>query len=74
MNAEPPPFFGSTEAELRECVASGLEAFFGDATQSVTVDGFTVPNPDSALRLHAAAGQHLRAAAGAGWRSPTAPP
>ena len=43
-NVEPPPFFGSTEAELRECAASGLEAFFGDATQSISVDGVTVSN------------------------------
>ena len=38
----PPPFFGATEAELRACAAAGYEAFFGDATQSITVDGVTV--------------------------------
>ena len=41
-NVEPPPFFGATEAELRACAAAGYEAFFGDATQSITVDGVTV--------------------------------
>jgi hypothetical protein len=41
-NIEPPPFFGATEAELRACAADGLEAFFGDATQSISVDGTEV--------------------------------
>lgn len=41
-NIEPPPFFGATEADLRACAAAGYEAFFGDATQSITVDGVTV--------------------------------
>ena len=27
-NIEPPPFFGNTEAELRECAASGFDEFF----------------------------------------------
>jgi hypothetical protein len=39
---EPPPFFGATEAELRACVAAGVEEFFGDATQSISVDGIEV--------------------------------
>lgn len=46
-NAEPPPFFGETEAELRACAAAGLEEFFGDATQSITVDGVTVAHLDT---------------------------
>src|SRR5215212_2434484 len=41
-NIEPPPFFGATEADLRACAAEGLEAFFGDATQSISVDGVDV--------------------------------
>jgi len=41
-NIEPPPFFGSTEAELRACAAEGLEASFGDATQAISVDGVDV--------------------------------
>ena len=41
-NIEPPPFFGATEAELRACAADGYEAFFGDATQSISVDGVEV--------------------------------
>ena len=41
-NVEPPPFFGATEAELRACAAAGLEEFFGDATQSISVDGIEV--------------------------------
>lgn len=41
-NIEPPPFFGATEAELRACAAEGVEAFFGDATQSISVDGVEV--------------------------------
>jgi hypothetical protein len=41
-NIEPPPFFGATEAELRACAADGVEAFFGDATQSISVDGVEV--------------------------------
>ena len=41
-NIEPPPFFGATEADLRACAAEGLEAFFGDATQSISVDGIEV--------------------------------
>jgi hypothetical protein len=41
-NIEPPPFFGATEAELRACAADGVEAFFGDATQSISVDGIEV--------------------------------
>ena len=45
-NVEPPPFFGATEAELRACAAAGLEEFFGDATQSITVDGVTVSGLD----------------------------
>ena len=43
---EPPPFFGATEAELRACAAAGLEEFFGDATQSITVDGIEVSDLD----------------------------
>ena len=46
-NVEPPPFFGATEAELRACAAAGYEAFFGDATQSITVDGAAVANLDA---------------------------
>ena len=45
-NVEPPPFFGATEAELRACAAAGLEEFFGDATQSITVDGIEVSDLD----------------------------
>jgi hypothetical protein len=45
-NVEPPPFFGATEAELRACAAEGVEAFFGDATQSISVDGIEVANLD----------------------------
>ena len=45
-NIEPPPFFGATEAELRACAADGLEAFFGDATQSISVDGIEVAGLD----------------------------
>jgi hypothetical protein len=45
-NVEPPPFFGATEAELRACAAAGLEEFFGDATQSITVDGIEVADLD----------------------------
>jgi hypothetical protein len=41
-NIEPPPFFGATEAELRACAAEGVEEFFGDATQSISVDGVDV--------------------------------
>ena len=41
-NIEPPPFFGATEAELRACAADGVEEFFGDATQSISVDGVEV--------------------------------
>jgi hypothetical protein len=37
--AEPPPFFGSNEAELRACAAEGYEFAFGDASYSVKVDG-----------------------------------
>jgi hypothetical protein len=39
---EPPPFFGETEAELRACAAEGFEAFFGDATVAISVDGVDV--------------------------------
>ena len=46
-NVEPPPFFGATEEELRTCAAAGYEAFFGDATQSITVDGAAVANLDA---------------------------
>jgi len=45
-NIEPPPFFGATEADLRACAAEGLEAFFGDATQSISVDGIEVSDLD----------------------------
>ena len=40
---EPPPFFGTTEAELRECAASGFDEFFSGPV-SLTVDGVAVPN------------------------------
>ena len=46
-NVEPPPFFGATEEELRACAAAGYEQFFGDATQSITVDGVPVANLDA---------------------------
>jgi hypothetical protein len=49
-NIEPPPFFGATEAELRACAAAGYEAFFGDATQSITVDGVTVSGLEERYR------------------------
>ena len=49
-NVEPPPFFGATEAELRACAAAGFEAFFGDATQSITVDGVTVSGLEDRYR------------------------
>jgi len=39
-NIEPPPFFGETEAELRECTSSGFDAFGG--TYSLTVDGVEI--------------------------------
>jgi hypothetical protein len=39
-NIEPPPFFGETEAELRECAATGFDSFGG--TYSLTVDGVVV--------------------------------
>ena len=42
-NIEPPPFFGSTEAELRECAASGFDEFFSGPV-SLTVDGVALPN------------------------------
>jgi hypothetical protein len=40
---EPPPFFGTTEAELRECAASGFDEFFSGPV-SLTVDGVAVQN------------------------------
>jgi hypothetical protein len=45
-NIEPPPFFGSTEAELRACAAGGFDEFFagGLSASSLTVDGRAVPN------------------------------
>jgi hypothetical protein len=42
---EPPPFFGSNEAELRACASAGFEDVFGEAagaTYSVTIDGRSV--------------------------------
>jgi hypothetical protein len=45
-NIEPPPFFGATEADLRTCAAEGLQEFFGDATQSISVDGVEVADLD----------------------------
>jgi hypothetical protein len=42
-NIEPPPFFGSTEAELRECAAAGFEVAFSGPV-SITVDGRAVPD------------------------------
>ena len=45
-NIEPPPFFGATEAELRECAAAGFEFAFGDATISIAVDGVDVGDLD----------------------------
>jgi len=45
-NAEPPPFFGATEAELRECAASGYDEFFADTTDSISVDGAVVSDLD----------------------------
>jgi hypothetical protein len=50
-NVEPPPFFGATEEELRACATAGYEAFFGDATQSITVDGAAVANLDAYRNL-----------------------
>jgi hypothetical protein len=43
-NVEPPPFHGDTEAELRACAALGYDELFGDATQSISVDGVAVPD------------------------------
>lgn len=45
-NIEPPPFFGATEAELRECAAFGYETFFEGATVSIIVDGIVVSDLD----------------------------
>jgi hypothetical protein len=45
-NIEPPPFFGATEAELRECAAFGYETFFEGATASIIVDGIVVSDLD----------------------------
>ena len=42
-NIEPPPFFGSTEAELRECAAAGFDLVFSGPV-SLSVDGVAVPN------------------------------
>lgn len=39
---EPPPFFGSNEAELRACATSGYDTFWGDALLSLTIDGVAV--------------------------------
>ena len=41
---EPPPFFGSNEAELRECVAPFIDTATG---LFATIDGVTVQNLDS---------------------------
>jgi hypothetical protein len=41
---EPPPFFGSDEAELRACVAAEVEAFNPEATMTVSFDGGEVPD------------------------------
>ena len=49
-NIEPPPFFGATEADLRACAAEGLQEFFGDATQSISVDGVEVADLDQYRR------------------------
>jgi hypothetical protein len=43
-NVEPPPFFGSNEAELRDCATAGYEAFWGDAVLALIVDGVPVPD------------------------------
>jgi hypothetical protein len=45
-NIEPPPFFGATEAELRECAAFGYETFFEGVTASIIVDGIVVSDLD----------------------------
>lgn len=45
-NVEPPPFFGATEAELRECAALGFDTFFEGVTDSISVDGVLVSDLD----------------------------
>jgi hypothetical protein len=42
-NIEPPPFFGNTEQDLRQCAAAGFDEFFSGPV-SVSVDGVAVPN------------------------------
>ena len=39
---EPPPFFGSNEAELRACATGGYDAVWGDSVLALTVDGVSV--------------------------------